>query len=159
MDNENLDKLIANFYGSKDAKVIKEDIRIGDEIIASGEKLVPDAEVINGIKSDISKRLKSRQVRRMQMTPLRTAVAAMILLAAFIGIRTLVHQGVTPLPSHVARDFFWGEDATASSIAYELDEIDHAIIAISLGEEDTESEDIIGSLELEIIEDNSGFWR
>ncbi|MCF7956791.1 MAG: hypothetical protein K9M75_13390 [Phycisphaerae bacterium] len=158
MSNENLDKLIANFYDAEDASVIKEDIRIGDEIIASGDSLVPDAAVVSGIKREISQRLRSRQGRRMHMNPLRAAVAAMIVLVGFIGVRTMVHQ-VSPLPHNVSRGFFWGEDATASSIAYELDEIDNAIISISLGEDETESDNIIESLELEIMADSGSLWR
>jgi len=158
MSNENLDKLIANFFDGEDASVIKEDIRIGDEIIASGDRLVPEAAVVSGIKRDISKRLISRQGRRMHMNSLRAAVAAMIVLVGFMGIRTIVHQG-TALPPNVSRGFFWGEDATASSIGFELDEIDNAIISISLGEHETESHDILESLELEIMADGGGFWR
>lgn len=159
MSSENLDKLIANFFDGEDASVIKEDIRIGDEIIASGDRLVPDAAVVSGIKRDISKRLRARQGRRMRMTPLRTAVAAMIVLVGFMGVRTMVHQGGSPLPHNVSRGFFWGEDATASSIGFELDEIGDAIISIRLGEVETESDDIIESLELELMADGGGFWR
>jgi len=158
MSNENLDKLIVNFFDKENASVIKEDIRIGDEIIASGEKLVPEAVVVSGIKRDISKRLRSRQGRRMHMNSLRAAVAAMIVLVGFMGIRIIVHQS-TPLPSGIASGWFWGEDATASTIANELDEMDNAIISISLGEHETESHDILESLELEIVADGGGFWR
>jgi hypothetical protein len=78
---------------------------------------------------------------------------------AFLGIRTMVHQGDTSPTHTISTVFFWGEDAMASNIAYELDEINDAIIAISLGEDEAESEDIIESLELEIMEDNGGLWR
>jgi hypothetical protein len=158
MSSENLDKLIANFFDGEDASVIKEDIRIGDEIIASGDRLVPDAAVVSGIKRDISKRLRSHQGRRMHMTPLRTAVAAMIVLVGFMGVQKMVHQD-PHFPSGTASGWFWGEDAAASSIGYELDEMDNDIISISLGEHETESHDIIENLELEIIADSGGFWR
>lgn len=158
MSNENLDNLIASFYDADQVEGVKEDIRIGDEIIASGDKLVPDAAVISGIKSDISKHLKSRQGRRMHMTSLRAAVAAMIILGAFIGIRSFLHRN-TPIPTLSSTTWFWGEDAVASSMSYELDEIDNAMISISLGEEESESDHIIESLEQEIMQDGGGFWR
>jgi hypothetical protein len=159
MSTENLHDLIANLYNAERVAGIEEDIRIGDEIIASGDTLAPDAEVIGNIKNDIAKRLTARRRRRMNTVSMRTAVAAMIVIVAFIGIRNMTPQGDSQLPQNISRGFFWGEDATASNIAYELDEMDDAIMAISLGEEDTESEDIIGSLELEIIEDNGGLWK
>jgi hypothetical protein len=161
MSKENLNDLIAGFYDADEVAGIMEDIRVGDEMIASGEVLVPDAAVVSGIKRDISKRLKSRQGRRMRirMISIRTAIAAMIAIVAFLGIRTMVHQ-VDTSPTHTfSTGFFWGEDAVASNIAYELDEINDAITAISLGEDETESEDIVESLELEIMEDNGGLWK
>ena len=156
MSKENLNDLIAGFYDADEVSGIMEDIRVGDEIIASGEVLVPDAAVVSGIKRDISKRLKSRRIRR---TSMRTAIAAMIAIVAFLGIRTMMHQ-VDTSPTHTfSTGFFWGEDAVASNIAYELDEINDAISAISLGEDETESEDIIENLEREIKEDNGGLWK
>jgi hypothetical protein len=156
MSKENLNDLIAGFYDADEVSGIMEDIRVGDEMIASGEVLVPDAAVVSGIKRDISKRLKGRRMRR---TSMRTAIAAMIAIVAFLGIRTMVHQ-VDTSPTHTfSTGFFWGEDAMASNIAYELDEINDAISAISLGEDETESEDIVESLELEIMEDNGGLWK
>jgi hypothetical protein len=156
MSKENLNDLIAGFYDADEVSGIMEDIRVGDEMIASGEVLVPDAAVVSGIKRDISKRLKGR---RMRMTSIRTAIAAMIAIVAFLGIRTMVHQ-VDTSPTHtISTGFFWGEDAMASNIAYELDEINDAITAISLGEDETESEDIVENLELEIMEDNGGLWK
>ena len=156
MSKENLNDLIADFYDADEVAGIMEDIRVGDEMIASGEVLVPDAAVVSGIKRDISKRLKGR---RMRMTSMRTAIAAMIAIVAFLGIRTMVHQ-VDTSPTHTfSTGFFWGEDAMASNIAYELDEINDAISAISLGEDETESEDIVENLELEIMEDNGGLWK
>lgn len=158
MSNENLDNLISSFYDAGEVEGVQEDIRIGDEIIASGDKLAPDAAVISGIKRDISKRLRSRQGRRMHMTSLRAAVAAMIVLGAFIGIRSLVHTS-NPGSGIASSSWFWVEDATASGMSYELDEMDHTIMAISLGEDESESDDIIESLELEIMEDSGGFWK
>ncbi len=159
MSTENLHDLIASLYNSEQVTGIEEDIRIGDEIIASGDNLVPNAEVIGDIKSAISKRLTARRRRRRNTISLRTAAVAMIAFVAFLGIRNIVHQGISPLPPNVARDFFWGEDATASSIAYELDEIDYDIISISLGECVTDLEDIAEILELEIMESSDGLWR
>lgn len=159
MSTENLHDLISSLYNAERVAGIEEDICVGDEIIASGDKLVLDAEVIGNIKNDIAKRLTTRRRRRMNTVSMRTAVAAMIAIVAFIGIRNMVHQGVSPLPHNVSRSFFWGEDATASNIANELDQIDNAIIAISLGEEETESEDLIEILELEMMQDNGGLWR
>jgi len=157
MKKENLDNLISNFYDAGKVESVKEDIRIGDEIIASADKLAADPEVISKIKRDISKHLRSRQGRRMHMTSLRAAIAAMIVLVGFVGIRTIIHT-VDPLPEHASRSFFWGEDATASSMSYELDEMGNTMISISLGEEEREADDIIDSLELEIMEDGGGFW-
>jgi hypothetical protein len=161
MSTENLHDLIANLYNAERAAGIEEDIRIGDEIIASGDKLVPDAAVIDDIKNNISTRLTARRRRRINMVSMRTAVAAMIAIVAFLGIRTMVHNAEPgpKLPQNISRGFFWGEDATASNMAFELDEIGNRIILISLGEDETESDDIIESLELEIMEDNDGLWR
>jgi hypothetical protein len=159
MNTENLHDLIANLYDSERIADIEKDIRIGDEIIASADKLVPNAEVIGDIKGAISKRLTAGRRRRRNTISLRTAAAAIIVVVAFMGIRNIVHQGVSPLPPSVARDFFWGEDATASNIAYELDEIDNDIISIRLGECETELKDIAVTLEQEIMQTSGGLWR
>jgi hypothetical protein len=161
MSTENLHDLIANLYNAERAAGIEEDIRIGDEIIASGDKLVPDAAVIGNIKNNISTQLTARRRRRLNMVSMRTAVAAMIAIVAFLGIRTMVHNaGPGPkLPQNIPSVFFWGEDATASNMAFELDEIGNRMISISLGEDETESDDTMENLELEIMEDNDGLWR
>ena len=160
MSKENLNDLIAGFYDSEEVAGIMEDIRVGDELIASGDRLVPDAAVVSGIKKDISKHLKSRQGRRMRMTSMRTAIAAMLAIVAFLGIRNMVHnKGVGPLPQTASRSFFWGEDATASNMVYELDDIDSAMISISLGEKEAESDDNFENLELEIMETDDSLWK
>jgi len=160
MSKENLNDLIAGFYDSEEVAGIIEDIRVGDEIIASGDRLVPDSAVVSGIKRNISKQLKARQVRRKRMTSMRTAVAAMLAIVAFLGIRGMLHQGtVPPLNHNVSRSFFWGEDAQASNMTFELDDIDDAIISISLGEEEAESDDSFDNLELEIMETDDSLWN
>ncbi|MBW8016313.1 MAG: hypothetical protein FVQ82_09015 [Planctomycetes bacterium] len=159
MSKENLDNLLASFYDADQVDGVKEDIRIGDEIIASGETLVPDAAVISGIKNDISARLKSRRDRRMNTISMRTAVAAMIAIVAFIGIRTMIHQGDSPIRTDIASGFFWGEDAVASSIANELNEINYTILSSSLDDDETESVDAVDALEYEIMVADASFWR
>ena len=158
MNNENLNELIAKFYDPEQVSQVADDIVKGDEIIASADKLTPDRDVIAGIKNDISARLARRSSRRMSNISMRSAVAAMIAIVAFIGIRTIVHQSVSPVPS-AAIISFWGEDATASMIADELDEIENAIVTISLDEHETESDIMVEDLELEIDEAGSSFWK
>jgi len=156
MSKENLENLVSGFYDADEAANVIEDIRIGDEIIASGDKVSADPAVLNSIKCDISKHLKSRQGRRMHMNSLRTAVAAMILIAVFVGMRGFVHQG----PEFASNfKWFWGEDAKASSMSIELEEIHDRII--SVGQEDAQYEtDMLGNdLDQIFIDDNGGFWR
>ena len=57
---ENLDSLLKNLYGEKEAEAVKEDIRKGDEILASSDQLVPDPAVISEIKKNISERHRHR---------------------------------------------------------------------------------------------------
>lgn len=159
MDNENLNKLIAKFYPPEQAAQVEKDICKGDEIIASGGRLSADHAVIVDIKEAISARLATNRRSRMNTTSLQMAVAAMIALVAFVGIRNMVHQGGSLAKSGFAVASFWGEDATASMIADELDDIENTIVSISLDELETEPDITIDSLELEIIEANNSFWR
>jgi len=158
MSNENLHDLISSLYDADNVDGVEEDIRIGDEIIASGGELVPDSRVITGIKGDISKRLISRQSRRMQMVSLRTAVAAIIVIAAFFGIQKMLRQGPSPIPRGVVSNIPWLPDATAG-ISAELDTLEDAILSVGLEEAEAVSDDIIWNLEMEVADTGGGFWR
>ena len=157
---EDLDSLLNSLYGEEEADAVKEDIRIGDGIIASAGELVPDDAVISGIKRDISERLLARRSRRMNMISLRVVAAAMIAVVAFFGIQNMLRQPGSPVPATgpVIWDI-WGEDATASIMADELDEIENTILSISLGEDETESDDIFDSLEIEVMACGGSLWR
>lgn len=157
--NENLNNLLADYYDPHEVAQVSEDIRIGDEIIASGDKLVPDSAVTNSIKKEISRRLYLRRNRRMNMVFMRTAVAAVLAIVAFVGIRSYNKKSLPPLNPNVSRSFFWGQDAAASSISDELDQIDHDILSIRLGENETDTVETIEDLEFELNEDSGGFWR
>lgn len=159
---ENLDSLLNSLYGEEEAEAVKEDIRIGDEIIASAGELVPDDAVISGIKRDISERLLARRSRRMNMISLRVVAAAMIAVVAFFGIQNMQRQTSPPTSfDDLGPDVwnFWGEDATASIMADELDEIENTILSISLGEDETESDDFFDSLEIEVMACGGSLWR
>lgn len=159
MDNENLNELVARFYPPEQAAQVEKNIRKGDEIIASGCRFSADPAVIGDIKKAISARLTTNRRRRMNTTSLRTAVAAMIAIVAFVGIRDIVHQGGSLTTSGFAVASFWGKDATASMIADELDDIEYTIVSVNLDELETESDITIDSLELEIIKADNAFWR
>ena len=157
---ENLDSLLKSLYDETEAEAVKEDIRKGDEILASADELVPEPAVISGIKMKISERLIARSGRRMNTLPLRVVAAAMIAVVAFFGIQNMQRQPGSPVPAPGPVIWnFWGEDATASIMDDELDEIEHTILAISLGEDETESDDDIESLEIEIMASAGTLWR
>lgn len=153
---ENLDSLLKSLYGETEAETVKEDIRKGDEILASAGGLAPDPAVISGIKKDISELLLARPGLRRNTLPLRAVAAAMIAVVAFFGIQNMQRQ-TPPPPGNSA--IIWGEDAAASIMDGQLDEIEHTILAISLGEDETESDDSIESLEIEVMASADNFWR
>lgn len=159
MNNENLHELVANLYPPEQAAQIEEDICKGDGIIATSDSLTADPVVIDNIKNAISAKLTTRSRRRMNTISLRTAIAAMIAIVAFLGIRNIVHQTSSPVAMSFTIGSFWGEDATASVMSDELDSIENDIILIGLDELETESDVSIDNMDFEIFKTDSNFWR
>ena len=166
-NNENLDELLSRFLDEHEAHVAAEDIRLGENLLASFSVPAPDAVVIEAIKAQIGVRLRAQQKRRfIRLTVQRIAVAAIIIVLAMAGLKFLVEPerqvvGV----GKVSQEFIWedeskpGGDEQLAALMAEIDEVEADILAIRLGEDGGENDLLLTDLEMEMIEINGDFWK
>ena len=62
--NENLDELLARFYDKAQAEQLKNDIKSGDELLASSPVPSPPENLINNIKAEFDKESASKATAR-----------------------------------------------------------------------------------------------
>lgn len=163
--NENPDGLIASLYGEEAACEVKEDIRVGDEILNSMPSLEPDAEVIGAIKTDVAAALIARRKRihRRAVGYRIAVVAALLLIITGLGVRFLAYQGTHYAGAVMAIEDidtagFFGTDLQLVLMVDELDEIESSIFST---DQDNGFSDLgadVDDIETEIIEVSSSLW-
>jgi len=165
-NNENLDELLSRFLDEHEVHVAAEDIRLGENLLASFSVPAPDAVVIEAIKAQIGVRLRAQQKRRfIRLTVQRIAVAAIIIVLAMAGLKFLVEQKPeTSSLSKAAYGQIWGDgevngDEQLAALIAEIDEVEADILAIRLGENGGENDSLLTDLEMEMIEINGDFWK
>jgi len=164
--HENLDSLLASLYGENAAEEVKEDIRLGDEILNSYPSPEPDTAVIDEIKRDVRLAAAVHRKRTYRRTVgYRSAVAAaLFLVIAGLGIRFMTHQGTYYAGSGIVTEDvdtagFFGSDLQLAVLADEIDEIENSIHSIDIDKGFSEPEMDVDGLEMDILEASSTFWR
>ena len=161
-----LEKLTEKYYDSRTASEVVEDIRKGDSIIESHPSPQPAKKVVDDVKFQISTELNRRRKRRINTISLKTAVAALFIIAAFLGMRDLAHKKSPRLiknPQEVS--WFWGSQAMAAEdpalllMAGELEDIETTIENHDIGLGGYDTDKTLDEIQLEISEFETGFWR
>jgi len=164
---ENLEELLSRFLDKHQIHEAAEDIRLGEELLASFGGPAPDKAVIDGIKAQIEVSLEARKKRRLARSVFyRVAVAAAIVVLAIAGARffTGPERKATGVASAAYASIWDDENGPAgdeqlAALITEIDEIEASMLAIRLGENGTEGGMILTDLEVEISEINGDFWK
>lgn len=166
-NNENINDFLARFYDASQVPEIAEDIRRGDQLIASFPAPKPDPAAIKAVKAKITTEISRRKNTRFSKISYRGALVAVLAVLAFAGIRTIVHQGTAPdLSTERELSFFWGDAASAATLDPrlallndQLDEIENTIASIAVEETENDSVIAIDDLEMEIMEISVSIWK
>jgi len=163
---EDLDGLLTNLYGEKTAGEVKEDIRLGDEILNSYPSPEPDAAAVDEIKRNVllAASVHRKRVHRRTVGYRSAVVAALLLIITGLGIRFMTYQGTYYAENAIAVEDvdiagFFGSDLQLALLADEIDEIENSILSIDIDEGFSEPEMDVDELEMEILEVSSSFWR
>jgi hypothetical protein len=166
-NTENLDELLSRFLDEHESHVAAEDIRLGENLLASFSVPAPDAAVIEAIKVQIELRLRAQQKQRfIRSMAQKIAVAAIIIVVAMAGLKFLVEPGPEVGDvSKVSQEFIWEDESEPAGdeqlavLTAQIDEVEADMLAIRLGENGGESNLLLTDLEMEMIEINGDFWK
>jgi hypothetical protein len=165
--NENLDELLARFYGGE-AKKVANDITEGERILREYPDPKPDEETIILLKAKVTKMVAANRERAFRKTYYRVAVfAAAVIAMAFVSVALLVNG---PSESRqVARtvkatqgvpqdEFFYGDEEMATLNA-EVEQVGDEVMALETGiaSEDLDNDWI--DVEMGLIDIESDFWK
>ncbi len=164
---ENLDELLSRFLDKHQIHEADEDIRLGEELLASFGGPAPDKAVIDGIKTQIEVHLRVRRKRRLVRSMFyRVAVAAVIVVLAIAGARffTQPERKATGVASAAYASIWDDENGPAgdeqlAALTTEIDEIEASMLAIRLGEDGAGGDTLLTDLEVEMTEINGDFWK
>ena len=164
---ENLDEILSRFLDKHQIHEAAEDIRLGEELLASFGGPAPDKAVIDGIKTQIEVHLRVRRKRRLVRSMFyRVAVAAVIVVLAKSGARffTQPERKATGVASAAYASIWDDENGPAgdeqlAALTTEIDEIEASMLAIRLGEDGAGGDTLLTDLEVEMTEINGDFWK
>jgi hypothetical protein len=166
-DNENLTELVSRFFDENRTHEIAEDIRAGEELLATFSAPAADQAVINSIKTQIKVHLETRKRQKGARTIFyRAAVAAAIVVLAIAGARHLVGPNhTTTYIADTAEASIWddetglGADEQLATLTAQVSEIEADILAVRLGEDTDKGSSVLTDLEAEMSEINGDFWK
>ena len=156
-EQENLNELLSSFYNEQEANEFKKNLDSFDAMLS--ECPTPSAQMINDIKCAVVQKLSTRK-HSISVISRRMAMAAMIMLIAFAGLKMSNRQNEIKPKNVLTADFF--EDDETSQIALlteEIEQIEDALLSVRLDEYDTFSGDSYFELETELSEINGDFWK
>ncbi|MCK5000232.1 MAG: hypothetical protein KAS23_11880 [Anaerohalosphaera sp.] len=164
-----LEELLDRFFDEHGREKAKSDILHGDEILAGFVTPDPRQEVLEAIKLRVSQQLKiKRSARHNRMVFLRSAAAAMILIAVMLGVQFMQHDTGTkpnPIPiGSVTINMDWGDNDSGQSkkvdkLYAEVDELEASFINIRLDESGMDESSDMAQLEYEMMEIAGDFWK
>lgn len=158
---ENLDSLLKSFFSEEDAAAVKEDIRLGDEILSAYPAPEPDEAIVRQIKNDVRAAVFTRKRTHRRVLACRSAVvAALFMIVGSLAVNFLTHQGDIYYDlDEISVAGFFGTDIQLSVLSEEIDEIESSILALGSEQESGDPAFDIDELEMEILEVSSTFWR
>lgn len=158
-ENENLNELLSGFYDEQEINEFKNNLKSFDEMLNSNP--APSEQTIDGIKSAVAEKLSSHKHKRFAVLQ-RIAVAAMVLLIAFAGLKTTNRQDEMAKVTEIVATtnlFDDGETSQITAITEQIEQIEDALLSVRLDEYDTYIGDSYTDLETELSEINGDFWK
>jgi len=167
-NDENLKELFEKFYNSEQTYKAVEDVQKAEQIFREYPAPEPDKELIAGIKTAIAAGLLSRQRGIFRTIAYRAAIiAASVLILAAISINLLDKRGrseklvyASIIPRAIwESDNIAIDDADLAVLTGEIEQIEDEVLALQLGESDSNGDSAATELEMELIDADSYFWK
>jgi hypothetical protein len=160
-ENENLDQLLRDIFGPERALEIGEDIRKGDDIL----NRYPAPQVRQALVTDI-KAAVAEELRREKTVVLRhrlyykMAVAAVLLFAAVLGLRTVTRHDsehkIALLPSSVWESDY---DSDTAMFSAELKMVEEKFAYMQSNGGYNDSYSAVADMAEELMEIENEFWK
>ena len=143
-------------------------MRKGRQILREHAAPGPDAELISGIKAQISNRLIQNKAKTRRMAAYKAAaVAAVLVIVAAVSIKLLEKQGGPEATDAVSKidatiwqsDDIAQADAELATFAAEIEQIRTEVLAVEFGENGSNGYVGLTELEMELVDIDSDFWK
>jgi hypothetical protein len=169
-NEENLKELFEKFFSSEQAAKAFEDVYKAEQIIRQYPAPEPEKELIDSIKSEIAFSLLNRQAHVFRKAAFRiAAIAAAVIIVAAIGLNLLKKERIPspqkPVYASIIPRAIWestniaADDRDLAIFTTEAEKIEDELLALQLGKGDTNADEAITKLELELMEIDSDFWK
>jgi hypothetical protein len=164
--NENFDQLLEKFFPHDQITVISRDIEAGQEFLHQFPAPKPNPAVLENIKSGIALALKAKKAHTVRFGIYKSmAVAAVLTLAALIGLKSINEQTIQPQKqaSIIPAKLWESSEITA-------DDEDLALYSAKVQQIEDELADLhensysdsyspVADLETELYEIDNDFWK
>ncbi len=165
--NENLDELLARFYGTE-AKKVADDIAEGERILREYPDPKPDEETIILLKAKVAKVVALKREQALRRTYYRMAAfAAAVIMVALVSVALLENklieskQTATAVKAtqEISKDeFFYGDDEIAT-LSGEVEQAGDELMALEAGIADYDLDSDWIDVETGLIDIESDFWK
>jgi len=167
-NQENLKDLFEKFLSAEESTKAVEDVRKAEQILRGHPAPEPDDMLIANIKAEIAMRLplKTADVFR-RMAYKAAAVAAAVIIVALISV-SLFEKGNEPekmayasiIPTAIwESDDIATDDMDLAILTAEMEQIEDEVLALQWGERDSNGDQAVAELEMELMEIESDFWK
>ncbi len=169
-NRENLKELFEKFLDTQQAQKYVEDVQKAEEILREHPAPEPDDMLIANIKAEIAMRLPVRNTYVFKHIAYKAlSIAAVVIFITSIGLRLFDNGALESGPVQYASiiptaiwesDDIAADDADLVIFTTEIEQIEDELLALQLGEDDSNEDSTITELEMELIEiNNSDFWK
>ena len=156
-----LEELLNRFFEAHGREEVKWDILRGDEILSGFVTPEPKQDLLEAIKLKVGQKLEQkRSAGHNRMVLLRSAAAAMILIAVMLGVQFMQNEkAITGYDSGSLAQIDWNGDGVLDVLSAEVDELEESFIHIRLDESGMEESSDMAELEYEMMEIAGDFWK
>ena len=165
--NENLDELLARFYGSE-ARKVADDIAEGERILREYPDPKPDEETIILLKAKVVKAVAANKERALRRTYYRVAAfAAAVIMIALVSVALLEdkliesRQAATAVKAtkDISQDEFFYGDEEMATLSGEVEQVGDELMALEAGIADDDLDSDWIDVEMGLIDIESDFWK
>lgn len=169
-NDENLKELFERFGDKESAGQAAGDIQAGERILREHPAPEPGAELISDIKVKIDQALERRKRDAFRRGVYKAvAVAAVFIVLASISKKVFEKDKVenekgvfyaSVIPTAIwESDNIAADDSDLASLIAEFQQLEEDVVAVQLGENRGNVEDVAAELEIELLEMNGDFWK